>query len=64
MSIIETEDGLIAFDTGDTKHDGELNPQAIRTISKKPIKVIIYGQSHTAFGAGVLAKARRTHSDS
>jgi hypothetical protein len=22
MSIIEAEDGLIAFDTGDTKHDG------------------------------------------
>ena len=25
MAFIETEDGLIAFDTGDTKHDGELN---------------------------------------
>jgi len=56
MAFIETEDGLIAFDTGDTKHDGELNFQAIRTVSKKPIKVIIYGHSHTCFGAGVLAE--------
>ncbi len=24
MSIIDTDEGLIAFDTGDTKHDGEL----------------------------------------
>jgi alkyl sulfatase BDS1-like metallo-beta-lactamase superfamily hydrolase len=56
MSIIEAEDGLIAFDTGDTKHDGELMLEAIRTVTKKPIKVIIYGHSHTVFGAGVLAE--------
>jgi hypothetical protein len=56
MSIIDTEEGLIAFDTGDTKHDGEINLKAIRTVSKKPIKAIIYGHSHTCFGAGVLAE--------
>lgn len=56
ISIIETEDGLIAFDTGDTKHDGELLLEAIRTITPKPVKAIIYGHSHTAFGAGVLAE--------
>lgn len=56
MSIIETEEGLIAFDTGDTKHDGELMLEAIRTITDKPIKVIIYGHSHTVAGAGVLAE--------
>jgi alkyl sulfatase BDS1-like metallo-beta-lactamase superfamily hydrolase len=54
MSIIDTEEGLIAFDTGDTKHDGEI--KAIRTVSKKPIKAIMYGHSHTCFGAGVLAE--------
>jgi len=56
ISIIDTDEGLIAFDTGDTKHDGELLLEAIRTVSNKPIKAIIYGHSHTAFGAGVLAE--------
>jgi len=56
MSIIETDEGLIAFDTGDTKHDGELMLAAIRTFTDKPVKAIIYGHSHTAFGAGVLAE--------
>ncbi|MDH5346136.1 MAG: hypothetical protein OEW59_10260, partial [Gammaproteobacteria bacterium] len=59
MSIIEAEDGLIAFDTGDTKHDGELMLEAIRTVTKKPIKVIIYGHSHTVFGAGVMAEGNQ-----
>jgi len=56
MSIIEAQDGLIAFDTGDTKHDGELMFEALRTVSDKPVKAIIYGHSHTCFGAGVLAE--------
>jgi len=56
MSIIDTDEGLIAFDTGDTKHDGELMFDALRTVSDKPVKAIIYGHSHTCFGAGVLAE--------
>jgi hypothetical protein len=36
ISIIETDEGLIAFDTGDTKHDGETLLKAIRTVSDKP----------------------------
>jgi len=59
MAFIETEDGLIAFDTGDTKHDGELNYQAIRTVTKKPFKAIIYGHSHTCYGAAVLAEGNK-----
>jgi len=59
MAFIETDDGLIAFDTGDTKHDGELNLQAIRTVTKKPFKAIIYGHSHTCFGAAVLAEGNK-----
>src|SRR5512141_1194137 len=55
MSVIEAEDGLIAFDTGDTKHDGQRMFEAIRTVTKKPIKAIIYGHSHPVAGAGVLA---------
>lgn len=56
ISIIDTDEGLIAFDTGDTKHDGEMLLEAIRTVSDKPVKAIIYGHSHTVFGAGVLAE--------
>jgi len=33
--------------------------QAVRTVSKKPIKVIIYGHSHTVAGAGVLAEGNK-----
>jgi len=59
MAFIETDEGLIAFDTGDTKHDGELNFQAIRTVTDKPFKAIIYGHSHTCFGAAVLADGNK-----
>ncbi|MBK0398551.1 hypothetical protein H0I76_05075 [Limibaculum sp. M0105] len=31
---------------------------ALRTVSDKPVKAIIYGHSHTCFGAGVLAEGR------
>lgn len=56
MGVIDTDEGLICFDTGDTKHDGELMFEALRTVSDKPVKAIIYGHSHTCFGAGVLAE--------
>ncbi len=59
ISVIDTDEGLIAFDTGDTKHDGELLLEAIRTFSDKPVKVMIYGHSHTALGAGVLAEGNQ-----
>jgi hypothetical protein len=59
ISIIDTDEGLIAFDTGDTKHDGEILLEAIRTVSEKPIKSITYGHSHTVFGAEVLAEGVR-----
>lgn len=59
ISIIDTDEGLIAFDTGDTKHDGEILLKAIRTVTDKPIKAIIYGHSHTCFGAGILAEGNK-----
>jgi hypothetical protein len=49
MSIIDTDEGLIAFDTSDTKHYGELMFEALRTVTDKPVKAIIYGHSHTCF---------------
>jgi alkyl sulfatase BDS1-like metallo-beta-lactamase superfamily hydrolase len=54
--VVEAEDGLIVFDAGDTKKDGEKLLKAIRTFSKKPVKAIVYGHSHYCFGAGVLAE--------
>ena len=56
MAAIDTPDGLISFDTGDTKHEGELMFEALRTVSDKPVRAIIYSHSHTCFGAGVLAE--------
>lgn len=54
--VVEADEGLIVFDTGDTKEDGEKLLKAIRTISQKPIKAIVYGHTHYVFGAGVMAE--------
>jgi alkyl sulfatase BDS1-like metallo-beta-lactamase superfamily hydrolase len=59
ITVIDTDEGLIAFDTGDSKHDGEMLLKAIRTVSQKPVKAIIYGHSHTVLGAGVLAEENK-----
>jgi alkyl sulfatase BDS1-like metallo-beta-lactamase superfamily hydrolase len=59
IAVIDTNEGLIAFDTGDSKHDGEILLEAIRTVSQKPVKAIIYGHSHTVLGAGVLAEGNK-----
>jgi alkyl sulfatase BDS1-like metallo-beta-lactamase superfamily hydrolase len=56
IAVIETADALIVFDTGDSKHDGELLLAGVRTVSQKPIKAMIYGHSHTCFGTAVLAE--------
>ncbi|MHC4757271.1 MAG: alkyl sulfatase dimerization domain-containing protein [Planctomycetota bacterium] len=57
--VVEADDGLIVFDTGDTAKDGEKLLQAIRTFSNKPIKVIVYGHTHYPFGAGVMAEGNK-----
>jgi alkyl sulfatase BDS1-like metallo-beta-lactamase superfamily hydrolase len=59
IAIIETDEGLIAFDTGDAKHDGEILLKAIRTVSDKPVKAIIYGHTHTVHGASVLTEGNQ-----
>ena len=56
MAVIDTPQGLIAIDKGDTKHDGELMLEGLRTVTNKPVKAIIYGDSHTCYGAGVFAE--------
>lgn len=57
--VVEADDGLIVFDTGDTKKDGEKLLKAIRSFSDKPIKAIVYGHTHYPFGAGVLAEGNK-----
>jgi alkyl sulfatase BDS1-like metallo-beta-lactamase superfamily hydrolase len=53
-TVIEADDGLIVYDTGDTKEEAEHIREAIEKISDKPIKVIIYSHSHYALGGGAL----------
>ncbi len=53
-TVIEGDDGLIVYDTGDTLEEAEHIRKAIETISDKPVKVIIYSHSHYAMGAGGL----------
>ncbi len=53
-TVIEAEDGLIVYDTGDNNEEAEHIREAIEKISDKPIKVIIYSHSHYALGGGVL----------
>ena len=59
ISVIDADGGLIVIDTGDSKHDGGVLLKAIRTVSQKPIRAIIYGHSHTTLGAGVLAEGKK-----
>lgn len=53
-TVIEAKDGLIVFDTGDTKEEGAHISEAIKKFSDKPVKVIIYSHSHYAMGGGEL----------
>jgi len=53
-TVIEAEDGLIVYDVGDTKEEGEHIREAIKKISDKPVKVIMYSHAHYTFGAGAF----------
>lgn len=53
--VIEADDGLIVYDTGDNEEEGEHFREIIRdNISEKPIKAIMYSHSHYALGAGAM----------
>ncbi len=53
--MIEAEDGLIVFDTGDNEEEGAHFLEIIReSISDKPVKVIMHSHSHYALGAGAM----------
>jgi len=53
-TVIEGDDGLIVYDTGDNIEEAEHIREAIEKISDKPIKVIIYSHSHYALGGGAM----------
>jgi alkyl sulfatase BDS1-like metallo-beta-lactamase superfamily hydrolase len=53
-TVIEADDGLIVYDTGDNIEEAQHIREAVAKISDKPIKVIIYSHSHYALGGGAL----------
>ena len=52
--VIEGDDGLIVYDTGDNVEEATHIREAIEKISDKPIKVIMYSHSHYALGGGAM----------
>ena len=53
-TVIEADDGLIVYDTGDNIEEAQHIREAVAKISDKPIKVIIYSHSNFALGGGAL----------
>lgn len=54
LTMIEGDDGLIVYDTGETLEDGERFLGQIRAISDKPIVAVIYSHSHYVNGTTAL----------
>lgn len=54
LTLIEGEDGLIVYDTGEVTGDGERFLKQIRTVSDKPIVAILYSHSHYVHGSRQL----------
>lgn len=54
LTLIEGEDGLIVYDTGEVLEDGERFLSQIRAISDKPIVAVIYSHSHYVAGTTAL----------
>ncbi|MCH6233611.1 alkyl sulfatase dimerization domain-containing protein [Cognataquiflexum rubidum] len=59
--VIESDEGLIVIDTGDSKEEGIKLREVIReNISKKPIIAAIYTHSHYCMGTGVMVDDPKT----
>lgn len=54
LTLIEGDDGLIVYDTGEILRDGERFLDQIRSISDKPIAAILYSHSHYVHGSRAL----------
>ena len=57
LTMIEGDDGLIVYDTGEVLADGERFLRQIRSVSDKPIVAVIYSHSHYVHGTTALAGA-------
>jgi alkyl sulfatase BDS1-like metallo-beta-lactamase superfamily hydrolase len=55
-TVIDAPDGLIVYDTGDFAEEGARLLAAIRTVSDRPVKAIIYSHSHYALGGGAMVE--------
>jgi alkyl sulfatase BDS1-like metallo-beta-lactamase superfamily hydrolase len=53
--VIEGDDGLIVYDTGDNLEEGRHFAREIAKLSDKPIVAIIYSHAHYTKGAAALA---------
>jgi len=59
--VIETDEGLIIIDSGDSEEEGKKLKEAIKkSISKKPIIAAIYTHSHYCMGTGVMVDDPKT----
>ncbi|PKH06007.1 alkyl sulfatase dimerization domain-containing protein [Moritella sp. Urea-trap-13] len=56
-AVIEGENGLIIYDTGDDIEEAEEIITLIKTFSDKPIKTVIYSHAHYAFGTQAIVDA-------
>lgn len=54
-TVVETPEGLVVFDTGNNRGEGENFARLIRQVSDKPVIAIIYSHSHYTRGAGPIA---------
>lgn len=54
LTLIEGDDGLIVYDTGEVMADGERFLRQIREVSDKPIVAVLYSHSHYVNGTTAL----------
>lgn len=54
LTLIEGDDGLVVYDSGEVLEDGERFLKQIRAISNKPIVAILYSHSHYTAGSIAL----------
>lgn len=61
VMVVETANGLIVFDSGDSKEEGVMFKELIRKhISTKPIKTVVYSHSHYTLGTGAIVDDAKT----
>jgi alkyl sulfatase BDS1-like metallo-beta-lactamase superfamily hydrolase len=56
VSVIETKNGVVLFDTGERPAEGEEILKLLRTVTEKPVIAIIYSHSHYISGSSVFVK--------